>query len=135
MLDSRFQTLEGRKASFMTLYNEQKYDIVETANKLGIVVGTSQSMPDDILGFIRYRDNTFQIVVNNNKKIDEPMTNARVQTTVAHEVAHWIYDYDEMVSNQRIFCESVNDILNDEREIRASRIASNIIMGLKNPLI
>jgi len=61
MLDSRFQTLEGRKASFMTLYNEQKYDIVETANKLGITVGTSQSMPDDILGFIRYRDNIFQV--------------------------------------------------------------------------
>ena len=63
------------------------------------------------------------------------MTNARVQTTVAHEVAHWIYDYDKMVSNQRIFCESIKDIFNDEMEIRASRVATNIIMGLKNPLI
>ena len=135
MSDVRFQTLEGRKASFITLYNEQKYDIVEIANKLNIGVGITQSIDDEILGFIRYRDNKFQIVVNNSQKIDEPMTNARVQTTVAHEVAHWIYDYDKMVSNQRIFCESIKDIFNDEMEIRASRVATNIIMGLKNPLI
>ena len=130
-----FETLESRKTAFMMLYNEQKYDIVEIANKLNIGVGITQSIDDEILGFIRYRDNKFQIVVNNSQKIDEPMTNARVQTTIAHEVAHWIYDYDEMVSNQRIFCESINDIFNDEMEIRASRVASNIMLGLNKPLV
>jgi hypothetical protein len=59
----------------MILYNEQKYDIVEIANKLNIGVGITQSIDDEILGFIRYRDNKFQIVVNNSQKIDEPMPN------------------------------------------------------------
>ena len=81
MSNSIFGTEDGRKSAFMMLYKEQKYDIVEIANKLDIKVGTSQTMPDDILGFIRYKNNKFEIVVNNNKKIDEPMTNARIQTT------------------------------------------------------
>ena len=135
MSDTRFQTEDGRKASFMTLYKEQKYDIVEIANKLGIKVGTSQSMPNDILGFIRYKDNEFQIVVNNNQKIDEPMTNARVQTTIAHEVAHWVYDYEDMVKNHKIFCESINDIFDDPVESRAIKVATNIILGISNPLV
>jgi hypothetical protein len=130
-----FDTLDSRKTAFMMLYNEQKYDIVEIANKLNIGVGITQSIDDEILGFIRYRDNKFQIVVNNSQKIDEPMTNARVQTTIAHEVAHWIYDYDAMISDQRIFCENINDTFQDESESKAAKVATNIIMGLKNPLI
>jgi Zn-dependent peptidase ImmA (M78 family) len=135
MSNSIFGTEDGRKSAFMMLYKEQKYDIVEIANKLDIKVGTSQTMPDDILGFIRYKNNKFEIVVNNNKKIDEPMTNARIQTTIAHEVAHWIYDYDDMVSNQKIFCESVNDIFDDLIESRAIKVATNIILGISNPLV
>ncbi len=135
MSNSIFDTPDGRKSAFMMLYKEQKYDIVEIANKLDIKVGTSQSMPDDILGFIRYKNNQFEIVVNNNKKIDEPMTNARIQTTIAHEVAHWIYDYDEMLNNQKIFCESINDIFDDPVESRAIKVATNIILGISNPLI
>lgn len=135
MSNSIFDSPDGRKSAFMMLYKEQKYDIVEIANKLDIKVGTSQSMPDDILGFIRYKNNKFEIVVNNNKKIDEPMTNARIQTTIAHEVAHWIYDYDEMLNNQKIFCESINDIFDDPIESRAIKVATNIILGISNPLI
>lgn len=134
MSNSIFDTLEGRKSAFMMLYKKQKYDIVEIANELDIQVGTSQTMPDDILGFIRYKNNKFEIVVNNNKKIDEPMTNARIQTTIAHEVAHWIYDYDDMLQG-KIFCESINDIFDDPIESRAVKVATNIVFGINNPLI
>ncbi len=92
-------------------------------------------MPDDVLGFIRYRNNKFQMFVNNNKKIDEPMTNARIQTTIAHEVAHWIYDYDAMVNDKKIFCESTNDTFDDPEESRAIKVATNIIMCINNPLV
>lgn len=135
MSNSIFDSPDGRKSAFMMLYKEQKYDIVEIATRLGINVFTAQNMPNDILGFIRYKNHQFEIVVNNNKKIDEPMTNARIQTTIAHEVAHWIYDYEDL-KHGKTFHESVNDVFdNNEKEIRASKVASNIVMGLVQPLV
>ena len=135
MSNSIFETLEGRKSAFMMLYKEQKYDIVEIAKKLNIEVIVSTNLPSEtILGFVRCKAGNFQIIVNNMRKIDEPMTNARIQTTIAHEVAHWIYDYDNIKSGQ-IFCEDINDIFDKAEEKRAMQVANNIIMGINNPLV
>jgi hypothetical protein len=60
----------------MVLCDEQKYGILEIANKLNIGVGITQPIDNEILGFI---------IVNNSQKIDEAMTNLMVQTTIAHE--------------------------------------------------
>jgi hypothetical protein len=40
-----------------------------------------------------------------------------------------------MINDQRIFCENINDTFQDESESKAAKVATNIIMGLKNPLI
>ena len=135
MSNSIFDTPDGRKSAFMMLYKEQKYDIVEIAKALDIEVIVSTNLPSEtILGFIRCKSGNFQIIVNNMHKIDEPMTNARIQTTIAHEVAHWIYDYDDIKSG-KIFCEDINDIFDDPVESRAIKVATNIILGISNPLI
>jgi Zn-dependent peptidase ImmA (M78 family) len=134
MSNSIFDTPEGRKAAFMMLYKQQKYDIVEIAKELDIEVIVSTNLPSEtILGFIRCKSGNFQIIVNNMHKIDEPMTNARIQTTIAHEVAHWIYDYDDIKSG-KIFCEDINDIFDTKEEKRAMQVANNIIMNLNSPL-
>lgn len=134
MSNSIFDTPEGRKAAFMTLYKEQKYNIVEIANKLGMHIIPDETMPNTALGFIRYKNNKFEIVVNNNKKIDEPMTNARVVATIAHEVAHWIYDYNK-IKDGAVLWEKITDVFDTKEEKRAMQVASNIIMGINEPLV
>jgi Zn-dependent peptidase ImmA (M78 family) len=135
MSNSIFDTPEGRKAAFMMLYKQQKYDIVEIAKELDISVIPDETMPNEALGFIRYKNNKFEIVVNNNKKIDKPTTDARVVMTIAHEVAHWIYDYDDMTKNGEVFCETESLNISDKRELIASVVASNIILGINEPLV
>lgn len=131
MSNTRFDKEEGRKASFETLYKEQKYDIAEIANKLDISVIADETMPNEALGFIRYKNNKFEIVVNNNKKIDKPTTDARVIMTIAHEIAHWIYDYKK-IKDGAVLWEKITDDFSDESEQTAMKFAHNVTMGLSN---
>lgn len=130
-----FETLESRKTAFMKYYNQGK-DITEIANALDINVHHSNKLPDNTLGAIQYNDQktVFEMIINVKNKIDTVTSKSRILLTVAHEVAHWIYDYNEMKEGT-VFCQSINDILNDAREIRASVVASNIILGLNKPLV
>lgn len=130
-----FETLESRKTAFMKYYNQGK-DITEIANALDINLHHSNKLPDNTLGAIQYNDQktVFEMIINVKNKIDTVTSKSRILLTVAHEVAHWIYDYNEMKEGT-VFCQSINDILNDAREIRASVVASNIILGLNKPLV
>jgi hypothetical protein len=50
-------------------------------------------------------------------------------------VAHWIYDYDDMKKNGEVFCETESLNISDKRELIALVVASNIILGINEPLI
>ena len=130
-----FETLESRKTAFMKYYNQGK-DITEIANLLGIEVHHSNKLPDKTLGAIQYDDENkkFQMIINVKNKIDTITSKSRVLLTVAHEVAHWIYDYNEMKEGT-VFCETETLDTSDRRELIASIVGSNIMLGLNKPLV
>jgi hypothetical protein len=100
MSDVRFDTLEGRKSAFLEFYN-QGWGITKIANLLEIEVHHSNKLPDKTLGAIQYDDETekFQMIINVKNKINTITSKSRVLMIVVHEVAHWIYDYDDMKKN------------------------------------
>ena len=136
MSDVRFETLEERKKAFLEFYNQDK-DITEIANLLGIEVHHSNKLPGKTLGAIQYDDENkkFQMIINVKNKIDTITSKSRVLMTVAHEVAHWIYDYNDMKNNGEVFCETESLNISDKRELIASVVASNIILGINEPLV
>jgi hypothetical protein len=137
MSNSIFDTPEGRKAAFMTLYKEQKYNIIEIAKELDISVIPDETMPNTALGFIRYKkfirykNNKFEIVVNNIITIRKLQMQTRVIMTIAHGVAHWIYDYNK-IKDGAVLWEKITDIFDTKEEKRAMQVANNITMGLNN---
>jgi len=140
MSNSIFGTEDGRKAAFMTLYKEQKYNIVEIANKLGMHIIPDETMPNTALGFIRYKkfirykNNKFEIVVNNIITIRKLQMQTRVIMTIAHGVAHWIYDYNK-IKDGAVLWEKITDVFDTKEEKRAMQVANNIIMGINEPLV
>jgi len=136
MSDVRFNTIERRKSAFLEHYNQGK-DITEIANLLEIEVHHSNKLPDKTLGAIQYDDENkkFQMIINVKNKIDTITSKSRVLMTVAHEVAHWIYDYDDMTKNGEVFCETESLNISDKRELIASVVASNIMLGINEPLV
>ena len=130
-----FDTLDSRKTAFMRYY-DQGNDITEIANALNINVHHSNKLPDNTLGAIQYNDEkkVFEMIINVKNKIDTVTSKSRILLTVAHEVAHWIYDYKEMKEGT-VFCETETLDTNDRRELIASIVASNIMLGLNKPLV
>jgi hypothetical protein len=136
MLDIRFKTLEGRKKAFLDFYSKGK-DITEIANLLGIEVHHSNKLPDKTLGAIQYDDESkkFQMIINVKNKINTITSKSRVLMTVAHEVAHWVYDYDDMKNNGKVLCKTDSLNVSDKMELIASVVASNIMLCINEPLI
>lgn len=114
-------TIEERKKAFITLYH-QNLDIIEIANALGVEVAMFTDKDSPVRGAIAFDNNAFSIVYNafHANNIIE-----RIKI-IAHEIAHWIFDYDQ-IKVEPLFDE-IGTTTNEIEEM-ANKFAEIILLG------
>ena len=113
-------TIEERKKAFITLYHKN-LDIIEIANALGVKV-SELNKKTTLRGAIAFNRGRFSIIYNafHANNIIE-----RIKI-IAHEMAHWIFDYDQ-IKVEPLFDEI--GVETNAIEDRANKFAELIITG------
>lgn len=108
------------------LLNELVYpiDVLQIAKSYGIVVFSDSDFSENDNGFICVNDKGFyEIVVN------EYHASVRKRFTIAHEIAHFIFDKDYLDVHKSIDRDgNPKDASYRYREIRANKFASALLM-------
>lgn len=118
----RLQLLEESQRGIMT--SDGFTDVIALSDNLGIEVYQAD-MPDSQNGYIEYdkdKNDTF-IVVNQN----HPVTRQRF--TVAHELSHFVNDYERLLVEGRL--DRVKSMHSNGIEAAADKLAAEILMPEK----
>lgn len=117
------QTAKGRASvvdeARRSIAKEGAVDVVELADRLGLEV-YQESLPDSSSGYIEYKDGDTYIVINEN----HPLTRQRF--TIAHELGHYVHDFDKLKELGRL--DRSKEKISNEVEIVADTFAANILM-------
>ncbi len=116
-----YNTVESRKKAFIALYRSN-LDVVQVANMLGIEVSGVFDDKSKVRGAIAFIDNKFSILYN-TFHATHILDRLRI---IAHEMAHWIFDYDQ-IKLEPLFYEI--DTPRSDLEVRASQFADALIDG------
>lgn len=129
IVDFSNTTREGRlhvlRESQRETIEEDKFtDIIALSDRLGVEVYQAD-MPDSQNGYIEYdkdKNDTF-IVVNQN----HPVTRQRF--TVAHELSHFVNDYERLLIEGRL--DRIKSMHSNGIEAAADKLAAEILMPEK----
>ena len=119
---------EDIKKNFEEKYNKVKsegFDIVKLARELGIYVFKSDDLGDKVSGMIEYDGFNFNIYLNSKNSI------ARNIFTIAHEIAHFVCDNDEIKQGAKFRDGDYKiklDDTNRAKEVRANQMAADMLM-------
>ena len=113
-------TIEERKKAFITLYH-QNLDIIEIANALGVKV-SELNKKTTWRGAIAFNRGRFSIIYN-AFYVDNLFKRIEI---IAHEMAHWIFDYDQ-IKVEPLFDEI--GVETNAIEDRANKFAEFVLLG------
>lgn len=123
---------EVRKQIFEEKYVKIKkrgFDVVKLARELGINVFKTDDFEDDrISGMLEYDGFSFNMYLNSKNSL------SRNIFTIAHEIAHFICDFEEIKKGIKFRDGNYKVKLNEQEikmEVRANRMAADMLMPKK----